>query len=44
MKPWEHFRLVSGYLPEIDRLPETAQKLRLLCRVAAVLEYDDVPH
>jgi hypothetical protein len=44
MKPWEHFRLVSGYLPEIDRLPETARKLRLLCRVAAMLNDGDAPH
>ena len=44
MKAWENFALVSGYLPEIDRLPATAVKLGLLHRVAAVLNYGDVPH
>jgi hypothetical protein len=42
-KPWEDFRLVSGYLPEIDQLPETALRLGLLRRVAAVLNDGDVP-
>lgn len=41
---WESFTLVSGYLPEIDVLPEAAEKLGLFRRVAAVLNYDDVPH
>ena len=44
MKFWEHFTLVSGYLPELDELPETAQQLGLLRRVAIVLNHDDVPH
>ncbi len=44
MKWWEGFTLVSGYLPEIDELPEIALKLGLLRRVAAVLHHDDVPH
>jgi len=44
LKPWNTFRLVYGYLPEIDRLPETAIKLGLRRRVAAVLNDDDVPH
>lgn len=44
LKPWNSFRLVCGYLPEIDRLPETAMKLGLPRRVAVVLNDDDVPH
>lgn len=43
-KPWECFRLIFGYLPEIDRVPDTARKLGLLCRVAAVLYDDEIPH
>lgn len=44
MKPWEHFRLVLGYLPCIDRVPVAAAKLGLQRRVALVLNDDDVPH
>lgn len=44
MKPWENFRLVSGYVPEIDRLPRTALDLQLQRRVAAVLNDDNAPH
>ena len=44
MKPWENFRLVSGYLPELDRLPATALRLGLLRRVAAVLNDSAAPH
>jgi hypothetical protein len=44
MKPYQDFRLVFGYLPEIDRRSKAAQKLGLLKRVAAVLNDDDVPY
>ncbi len=44
MELWEDFRFVFGYLPEIDRLPTMAEKCGLRCRVAAVLNYSDVPH
>jgi hypothetical protein len=47
MKFWENFRFVLGYLRWIDELPETAQKLGLSYRTAAVLnaelDKDDTP-
>jgi hypothetical protein len=44
MTIWDNFRLVSGYLRWIDRLPETAIKLGLPFRTAAVLNDSDTPH
>lgn len=44
MEPWIDFRLVLGYLPEIDDLPKMAATLGLSCRVAAVLNYPDIPY
>jgi hypothetical protein len=44
MHSWHDFRLVTGYLPEIDRLPDVAAQLGLLRRVALVLNDDDAPH
>ena len=44
MTEWDNFRLVLGYLPEIDRLPKTAATLGLPCRVAAVLNHPDIPY
>jgi hypothetical protein len=44
MGAWEDFRLVVGYLPEIDTLPEAARELNLPFRVAAVLREDGIPH
>lgn len=44
MKWFDNLRLVVGFLPEIDLLPETAQKARLLKRVAVVLNLDEIPY
>lgn len=42
-KPWEDFRIVAGYLPEVGAIPSVAAKLHLPFRSAAVLHYGDVP-
>ena len=40
----ENLRIVTGFLPWIDTLPETASKHGLPCRVAVILNHSGVPH
>ncbi len=44
MESAAYFRFVIGFLPEIDRLPEAAIRMGLRYRLAAILNYDAVPH
>ena len=43
-RDWEDLRIVTGFLPWIDTLPETASKHGLPCRVAVILNHSGVPH
>jgi len=43
-RDWEDLRIVTGFLPWIDTLPETASKHGLPCRVAVIFNHSGVPH